>query len=715
MNELLIATNGFISLCYFTIALLIFLPFIQGQQKTPLVLATILVFFSCALGHGGHAIMAVEGVHHSSPLLRFQVGVDLITAAIAATYIALRRYFGFLVDGPLLLTQAQAQLAQANEQLARLNATLETQVGERTAELAAANARLVASEVRFQRLAANVPGMIYQFCLDSDGKTRFPYVSSGCLALYELEPEAIQHNADLLIEAVYTDDRESFKQSLTHSIQTLEIWQWQGRIVTASGQIKWIQGIARPESQPDGTIIWDGLLIDISDRKAEELQRRQAEAELQRNYAIFKAKQEAALDGILIVDEHHHVVSYNRRFYQIWQVPEAVVQQGDDYKILGIVATQPKDAEAFIAQVEYLYQHPELRSRDEIELKDGRVIDRYTTGIHSRDGDYYGRVWYFRDITAQKAAEEALRNSQALLEQKASHLEAALKELKLTQAQLVQSEKMSSLGQLVAGIAHEINNPVNFIHGNLSFVIEYIEALLQVLDGYEQHYPTPPAPLQATIEQVDLAFLKSDLPSLVTSMRVGTDRIRDIVLSLRTFSRLDEAEMKAVDLHDGLESTLLILKHRLKTRSMEIQIIKQYGELPLVECYAGQLNQVFMNVLSNAVDALEEASCLAGEAVEKQCQNTTPAIRIQTELLTPDQVVVRIADNGLGIPEEVQSRIFDPFFTTKPVGQGTGLGLSISYQVVVERHGGIFKCISEPGKGTEFWIEIPVHPERSSS
>ncbi|MBW4540803.1 MAG: PAS domain-containing protein [Myxacorys chilensis ATA2-1-KO14] len=705
MNELLIAANGFIALCYLTIAILIFLPFIQGQQKTPLVLATILVFFSYALSHGGHVLMMADGVRYSSPaLLKFQLGVDLLTATIAGTYVALRRYYSFLIDGPVLLSQAQTQLAQANDKLASLNATLEAQVLERTVELATANAQVSASEARFQRLAANVPGMIYQFRLEPDGKAWFPYISSGCLELYELEPEAVQQNADLLIEAIHPEDRDRFNNAVTHSAQTLETWRWQGHMMSASGQSKWVQGVSRPERKPDGAILWDGLLIDMSDRKQAEEQRRQAEAELYRSHAFLRAQQESAIDAILVVDEQNQVMFYNQRFYQIWQIPESLVQKGDDRKILELVVTTTQNPEEFITQVEHLYQHPELTSRDEILLRDGRTLDRYTTGVHTPDGDYYGRVWYFRDISDHKTAEAALQASQASLQQKALQLEAALKDLQHTQTQLIQSEKMSSLGQLVAGIAHEINNPVNFIHGNLSHATDYIQDLLHVLDCYQQHCPDPAPQLQLAIQQVDLGFVTSDLLKLLSSMQVGTDRIRDIVLSLRNFSRLDEAAMKAVDLHDGIESTLLILQNRFKARAggVTIQVIKDYGELPLVECYAGQLNQVFMNVLGNAIDALE-----AG------CQDPTPTIRIRTELMTPNRVVVRIADNGMGIPEAVRSRIFDPFFTTKPVGQGTGLGLSISYQVVVEKHRGVFKCTSQ--HGTEFWIEIPVHQERSSA
>lgn len=301
----------------------------------------------------------------------------------------------------------------------------------------------------------------------------------------------------------------------------------------------------------------------------------------------------------------------------------------------------------------------------------------------------------------------------------ANQLTETLQDLQKTQSQLIHSEKMSSLGQMVAGIAHEINNPVNFIMGNLSHGSEYIHNLLEILALFQAHYPEPAAPIQAKSQAIDLEFLAADLPKLLSSMKLGADRIHQIVLSLRNFSRLDEAEKKPVDIHEGIDSTLLILQSRLKPDrfSPEIRIEKDYGDLPLINCYAGQLNQVFMNILSNAIDALqmskEETFNLLGEEVSENSDSATfvqadPAIYIQTLCLKHDQVEIRIRDNGPGMTEDVAKRLFDPFFTTKPVGQGTGLGLSISYQIVVEKHGGTLRCFSQPDRGAEFVITIPV-------
>ncbi len=277
-----------------------------------------------------------------------------------------------------------------------------------------------------------------------------------------------------------------------------------------------------------------------------------------------------------------------------------------------------------------------------------------------------------------------------------------LNKLRQTQVQLIQSEKMSSLGHLVAGIAHEINNPVNFIYGNLSHVNTYIKDLLNLLTLYQKYYPNPNDEIQREAKTIDVSFLVEDLSNILSSMQIGTERIQEIVLSLRNFSRLGESEKKLVNLHEGIESTMLILRHRLQSKAEHpsIEIIKEYGDIPQVQCYASQMNQVFMNILSNAIDAVEESVV--------KTQNPNPKIRIRTEISRPNYVVVKIADNGAGIPEKIQAHVFDPFFTSKPVGKGIGLGLSISYQIVVDKHSGTLKYKTQPNNGTEFCIEIPV-------
>ncbi|MBW4469769.1 MAG: PAS domain S-box protein [Stenomitos rutilans HA7619-LM2] len=316
------------------------------------------------------------------------------------------------------------------------------------------------------------------------------------------------------------------------------------------------------------------------------------------------------------------------------------------------------------------------------------------------------QCWSDSDIELIEAviAQLAIALTQAELytqsRSKAQELEQALRELQATQTQMVQSEKMSSLGQLVAGVAHEINNPVNFIYGNLNHATVYTQDLLHLIRLYQQHYPAPLHEIQTAADAIDLDFLLEDLPKLLASMKMGADRIQKIVLALRNFSRMDEAEVKQVDIHEGIDSTLMILQSRLKGKAghTDIEVIKRYGPLPQIECYPGQLNQVFMNILSNAIDAVEES--VTGDR--------QPSIRIQTEQADRQSIAIKISDNGCGMTQVQQQRLFDPFFTTKPVGKGTGLGLSISYQIVVEKHGGTLTCFSAQGEGTEFCIEIPM-------
>lgn len=307
-----------------------------------------------------------------------------------------------------------------------------------------------------------------------------------------------------------------------------------------------------------------------------------------------------------------------------------------------------------------------------------------------------------------QAQAEQLRASEAQLRQQTEELQKTMQALSRTQTQLVQSEKMSILGQLVAGIAHEINNPVNFIHGNLPHVQNYSQDLLQLIKLYQQNYPNAIADIQNFADEIDLDFVQQDLMKTIKSMQVGTERIRQIVLSLRNFSRIDEAECKAVDIHEGIDNTIMILQHRLKANNDRpaIQVVRKYDNaLPLVSCYPGELNQVFMNILSNAIDALEEFNL---QKPSHQSSDRHSQITVRTLCIESQWVQIEIADNGSGIPEEIQPRIFDPFFTTKPAGKGTGMGMSISYQIVTEKHHGKLTCFSKLGEGSEFVIKIPI-------
>ena len=315
---------------------------------------------------------------------------------------------------------------------------------------------------------------------------------------------------------------------------------------------------------------------------------------------------------------------------------------------------------------------------------------------------------YFNLLRQDEAAQTKAQNKvlEQRVEERTLELQAALDNLKNAQAKLIHTEKMNSMGQLVAGIAHEVNNPINFIYGNLNYVKGYVQDLLELVDAYQRHCPSPPAEIDDKLEELDLEFSSTDLLKSFVSLRSGAKRIRNLVLSLRNFSRFDEADVKTVNVHEGLDSTLAMLNAELEG----IQVKKDYGELPRVECSASQVNQVFMHVIRNAIEAMKSSALPPADmtAEAARASMNVPALTIMTKAAGREQIEIWIADNGPGIPPEIQSQIFDPFFTTKDVGQGTGLGLSVSYQIITTQHGGLIKCYSMPGNGTKFMITLPV-------
>ncbi len=459
------------------------------------------------------------------------------------------------------------------------------------------------------------------------------------------------------------------------------------------------------ETEWEGEMAYLATLRDITDRK------RTAEM-----LWLYDRAMAATSTGIVISDAtnpEHPIIYCNPAFESItgYQRQEIL---GENCRFLQGSDTDP-------AALEIIRKALKSESECQVTLKNYRKdgIAFWNALSISPVRDRTGKLTHFigvqRDITERHKSEEALQKSEEKSRKQASKLVTALEELKHTQTQLVQSEKMSSLGLLIAGVAHEINNPICFIYSNLAHLKNYAENLLHILKLYEHHYPDPVAEIKAEKETIEIDFLAQDLPQILSSMNVGVERILQIVKSLRNFSRHDNSEMKPINLHEGIDSTLLILNHRLKGNGEmpAIQIVKEYGDLPAVECFSGPMNQVFMNILSNAIDALEDWDKRRGFT---EMRLNPSQIKISTKVVdsfpasfaSRNFVEIKITDNGPGMTQEVQENIFDPFFTTKPIGKGTGMGLSISHQIVVEKHKGELDCISQLGKGTELIIRIAI-------
>jgi PAS domain S-box-containing protein len=566
----------------------------------------------------------------------------------------------------------------------------------------ASEAALRRSESRFRSLVANIPGVVYRW--ECDFSTSFisdaVYLLAGYPAADFISP--LDSGGKSFASIIYPEDLAKVEATIRQSIENKQSYNLEYRLLAADGTVKWVWDKGSPVFDADGSVCClDGVILDISDRYCAEEALRQKTSELE---SVFLALPDLYFrlnaDGIIL-----DYLSGNSA--DLYLSPENFVGK----RITDILPTTAA-SQLDLAMLEV----SEHRTPVNIE---------YSLPMPAGEETYEARLLPFnsnqaiviaRNITERKQAESELKYKNHELEQ-------TLKQLSRTQAQLIQAEKMSSLGQLVAGIAHEINNPVSFIYGNIIYASDYTKKLLQLCNLYQQNYPEPVFSIAEFAEEIELEFIKEDFPHLLNSIQTGADRIREIVLSLRNFSRLEESALKRVDIHEGIDSALLILQHKFKENSgknRQIEIVKEYGKLPAVQCYVGQLNQVFMNILNNAIEALadvrnrklELASATDGErqnfsSLPLAC-DALPSIRIRTEVLENNRVAIAISDNGTGMVESVKSRIFDPFFTTKPVGKGTGLGLSISYQIVVERHQGALRCISAPGGGTEFAIEIPI-------
>nr|WP_228056490.1 PAS domain S-box protein [Microcoleus sp. LEGE 07076] len=584
---------------------------------------------------------------------------------------------------------------RAQETLKQANEVLECRVKERTSQLEAAIKQLRLSEEKFSKAFRSSPDPM---TITTFAEGSFIEVNDSFLSVtgYSLE-ETISHTVGELNIWVKPEERVNFRKRLQEKYvvrnQECEFRVKSGSVVVCLLSAELID--------LDGKLCMLAVMTDITDRKrAEEALResQRALATLMSNLPgmAYRFRNDADRSMEFVSEGCYQLAGY---------YPEEFIGTRE---ISLSELTHPDDRELFCNAVEVaLQENRPYQLNYRITCKNGELkwVWEQGLGVYSDSGELIALEGLITDISEQKRSEEALLHSQTELTQQKLQLEHTLHELQQTQAVLIHTEKMSTLGQMVAGVAHEINNPVNSVCGNLVHVGHYTEDLLNLIDMYQQHCPQPPEPIEDKIEEIELEFLLEDLPKAMSSMQIGADRIREIVRSLRTFSRKDDSQMSKVNLHEGIEGTLLILQSRLKARGSypEIAVIKDYGNLPLVECYSGKINQVFMNLIGNAIDAIEEYNAERSVAEVKANRSK---IKIRTEVQNSN-AVIRISDNGPGMPEEVSQQLFEAFFTTKPADKGTGLGLSISYKVVQE-HGGTLSCVSAPGQGAEFIIEMPI-------
>src|SRR5919202_2988522 len=637
-------------------------------------------------------------------------------------------------------------LRALTKQLQEQNALLQQEIRDKEAAAKhrqRAEAKLIASEAKL----AAAQRVAHVGNWEIDVLTKEITWSEELFRIFGFDPSQPEPTYKQNIQQIHPDDRALWQNMMRRAIQQGQSYKLDFRIVRPNGQVRYVEGRGEAIVNEQGQVIkLFGTALDITERKQAEmllagqnhiLELIASDVPLPKildTLARFVEQRSGKMRcSFLLLDAEDRLrfgaapslpESYNRLVDGVAIGPNVGSCGTAAYRketvIVSDIATDPLWAFCRDLVLSYgfraCWSTPILSAQGTVLGTFAGYYDQPQTATEL-DQDLIAQTLYLAKIAIERErAQQELRQSEARDREKAQALEQTLGELKRTQTQLIQTEKMSSLGRMVAGIAHELNNPVSFIYGNLAPAREYFQHLTHLIELYQHTCPNPTPEIQQFVEEIDLEFLVEDWSKLMNSMQVGAERIEQTVLSLKSFSRLDESELKPVDIHDNLNDTIWILQHRLRAEGNRpaIKMIKNYGQLPLVYCYASQLNQVFMNLFDNAIDALEHqpeprvitisTEMGSGEwDVGKEVSSTPYSI------LPITSIVILIADNGMGMNEEVLQHIFDPFFTTKPVGRGTGLGLAISHQIVVEKHKGHISCLSTPGQKTEFIVEIPIN------
>ncbi len=758
-----VTSDALIALAYFSIPIL--LMYFVAQRRDVPFLGVFYLFGAfivlCGVGH----LLEIWTLWHPAYWLS---GVEQALTAVVSCYTALSMVTllpQFLAlkspqELEMLNSVLQAEVErrrEIEEELRQANQCLEARVEARTAELAASQAQLQEA----QRIA-------HVGSIDYDPNSGEIHASEEIRRIYRLEDHGDRPlSLKDFLKTIHPSDRAAWWQAQQRLLKSGESLHLEHRLAFPDGEIRYLDIKGEAERNSSGEVVkLYGVAIDITEQK---LAKHRLERQMQRIHLVAKTLERVwsslNLEEVMqvIVDEVRQFLNIERvviyRFQPDWS-GDVMVESVSDPN-LAILGRHFED-NCFRHDYVHQYRRGRIRGIEDVAssslpdchkalLKDVQVKANLVLPLlwHPRSFDDEPELWglliahscqqtrpwpeseveVLQQLTVQlgialrqhnlitslkselherSQIEAALRDSEAAERQKADTLHQTLQTLQQTQAKLVQSEKMASLGQMVGGLAHEINNPISFIYGNINHAREYSEQLLELIYLYQTYYPETHEAIADLLEAVDLDFVREDFPQLLDSMRTGADRIRDIILSLRNFSRLDESEGKVADINASVESTLTMIQARLSQAASRssIEVVKQLGNIPPIACYPGQLNQALFNILNNAIDTLEERL--------KQDKTFKPELQVITELLASEMaqngaiVQIQITDNGLGIPKDFIDRVFDPFFTTKPIGKGTGLGLSNAYQIIVDQHQGAFYCQPHSPSGTRFIIELPA-------